>query len=73
MKKIYCVTRDCDDDYFVFHNLDNAVKFLASQYDDMDDEEKKSFIENLIEDFTLYDARIRLCKGGEIFVAEFKD
>lgn len=73
MKKIYCVGRDCDDDYYAFHDLRNAVNFFVSQYSDMDDEERESFIENIIEDFTLYDVTNRICKGGDIFVVKFRD
>ena len=39
----------------------------------MNDKERESYIENIIEDFTLYDVTNRICKGGDIFVVKFKD
>ena len=68
MQKFYCTVNMCNDEYYAFHSLNNAVNFIANQYD-MDDEERKQ----LYEDFTLHNEVYKVFEDWEIYVTEFKD
>ena len=72
MQKFYCTVNMYNDEYYAFHSLDNAINFIASQYD-MDDEERRAFVQQLYEDFTLHDEVYKVFEDWEIYSTEFKD
>lgn len=72
MQKFYCTVNMCNDEYYAFHSLNNAVNFIANQYD-MYDEERKVLVQQLYEDFTLYNEVYKCYEDWEIYVTEFRD
>ena len=74
MQEFYCVctTNMCNNEFYAFRSLDNAVNFLANQYD-MNDEERRVFVQQLYEDFTLRNEEYKCYEDWEIYVAGFED